>query len=71
MKKLKIYVRYIGDIVDPWRVEAECQECGKEYELTSEKHDLDFLKDVAAGLTDVILEYHKLNSDGAANKVED
>ena len=64
--KDKIYDR----MVDPWRVEAECKNCGKEYKLEPDDFG-DFGKDVLAGLADAVIEYHKLSPGQAADKVEE
>lgn len=60
-------------MVDPYRVEAEYQVCGEPYELTSKKHDLDFLKDATAGSVDAVISYFTIfkgNADAPQDAAE-
>lgn len=57
-------------MVDPYRIETECVECGKKYELEVENPP-DFVVDVLAGFADAIIQYTKLRPHKAASYVEE
>lgn len=57
-------------MADPYRIEAECANCGKKYKLDIEDTE-DFLKDSIAGVVDGVNQLLKRNTHEAADKVEE